>query len=243
MARNMHLSVKLIMPTHITFLRRALASAVAIAASVSVAASASAQNSAADLAYDRAVKAYKSFTSIDAQFEQKTTNPILGKSVISRGRFVQQKPNLVSITFTDPVGDRIVDDGKYLWVFLPSSTPNQVLKLPANSEGALIVNLLGQLLDAPRQSFVISGGEAVALEAGSTRKVLLVPRNGAGAPFQRATLWIDDKDSRPVRVQIIDPQGIDRTFNMTTWAVNAVLPKNTFKFSTPKGAKVVSRIP
>lgn len=231
------------MPTHITFLRRALTPAIVIAANLALTASAIAQNTPADIAYDRAVKAYKSFTSIDAQFEQKTTNPILGKSVVSRGRFVQQKPNLVSITFTEPAGDRIVDDGKFLWVFLPSSTPNQVLKLPAKSDGALIVNLLGQLLDAPRQSFVISGGDAVSLEGSPTRKVMLVPRNVANAAFQRATLWIDDKDSRPLRVQIVDPQGIDRTFNMNTWAVNVPLSKDTFKFTTPKGAKVVNKIP
>ena len=231
------------MPNHITFLRRVLTSAVFTATSYGLAAPAFAQSSAADVAYDRAAKAYASFNSIDAQFEQKTTNPILGKSAMSRGRFVQKKPNLVSITFTDPAGDRIVGDGKYLWVFLPSSTPNQVLKLPANSESAVIVNLLGQLLDAPRQSFVISGGEPVSLEGVATRKVMLVSRSANSAPFQRATLWIDDKDSRPVRVQIIDPQGIDRTFNMTTWAVNTALPKDTFKFSPPKGAKVVSKIP
>ncbi|MBC8087565.1 MAG: outer membrane lipoprotein carrier protein LolA [Phycisphaerae bacterium] len=229
------------MSTHITFLPAMLQS-VSIAA-LAVASPLSAQTSAADVAYDRAARAYKSFTSIDAQFEQKTTNPILGKTATSRGRFVQQKPNLVSITFTDPVGDRIVGDGKYLWVFLPSSTPNQVLRLPANSESAVIVNLLGQLLDAPRQSFVISGGESVSLDGVATKKVLLVSRTPNSAPFQRATLWIDDKDSRPIRVQIIDPQGIDRTFNMSTWTVNTTLPKDLFKFSPPKGAKVISRIP
>ena len=231
--------VKVDMKTHSAVLPSAFLSAAILVSGVVL----PAQTSAADVAYDRAAKAYKSFTSIDAQFEQKTTNPILGKSALSKGRFVQQKPNLVNIVFTDPAGDRIVGDGKNLWVFLPSSTPNQVLKLPANSESAVIVNLLGQLLDAPRQSFVISGGEAVSLDGAGTRKVTLVPKVANSAPFQRATLWIDDKDSRPVRVQIIDPQGIDRTFNMTTWAVNTTLPKDMFRFSPPKGVKVVSNIP
>lgn len=201
-----------------------------------------AQSSAADVAYDRAAKAYASFTSIDALFEQKTTNPVLGKTAMSKGRFVQQKPNLVSITFTDPVGDRIVGDGKSLWVYLPSSTPGQVMKLPANSDGAVIVNLLGQLLDAPRQSFVITGGEAASIDGVATKKVQLVPRKSDSAPFSRATLWIDDKDARPTRVQIIDAQGIDRTFNMTTWSVNTALPKDMFKFTPPKGVKVISNI-
>jgi len=243
MTRKSRPGVFVRMTIPLTNWRGALGAAALAIAGAGFASPGSAQASSADVAYDRAAKAYKSFSNIDAQFEQKTTNPILGKSALSRGRFVQQKPNLVSITFTDPVGDRIVGDGRYLWVFLPSSTPNQVLKLPANSESAVIVNLLGQLLDAPRQSFVISGGEAVSLEGVPTRKVMLVPRTAGSAPFQRATLWIDDKDSRPVRVQIIDPQGIDRTLSMTTWTVNSTLPKDMFKFSPPKGAKVVSKVP
>ena len=71
----------------------------------------------------------------------------------------------------------------------------------------------------------------------------LVPRVANSSAFQRATLWIDDKDARPVRVQIIDPQGIDRTFNMMTWTVNSVLPKDMFKFTPPKGVRVTSSIP
>lgn len=227
------------MTTYTRFTRAAIVAACAAAATSSL----FAQGSAADVAYDRAAKAYASFSSIDALFEQKITNPVLGKTAMSKGRFVQQKPNLVSITFTDPVGDRIVGDGKSLWIYLPSSTPGQVIKLPANSDGAVIANLLGQLLDAPRQSFVITGGEAVTIDGVATKKVQLVPRKPDSAPFSRATLWIDDKDARPSRVQIIDAQGIDRTFNMTTWAVNSTLPKDTFKFTPPKGVKVVSQLP
>lgn len=229
--------------THTSRLARITLSASVAFGFAAVSSPAFAQTTPADIAYDRAAKAYASFTNIDAQFEQKTTNPILGKTAVSKGRFVQQKPNLVSITFTDPAGDRIVGDGKSLWVYLPSSTPNQVMKLPAKSESAVIVNLLGQLLDAPRQSFVISGGEAATIDGVATKKVMLVPRSANSAPFQRATLWIDDKDARPTRVQIIDPQGIDRTFNMTTWTVNSTLPKDMFKFTPPKGVKVTSNVP
>ncbi|MGV3709463.1 MAG: LolA family protein [Gemmatimonas sp.] len=223
--------------TNITRFTGVVAAVLSLTSGVSV----SAQT--AEATYDRAAKAYASFTTIDAQFEQKTTNPVLGKTAVSKGRFVQQKPNLVNITFTDPAGDRIVGDGKSLWVYMPSSTPNQVLKLPAKSESAVIVNLLGQLLDAPRQSFNISGGEAATVDGAATKRVMLVPKVAGSAPFQRATLWVDDKTARPIRVQIVDPQGIDRTFSMTTWAVNSTLSKDMFKFTPPKGVKVTSNIP
>ena len=59
------------------------------------------------------------------------------------GVFVQERPNRVSITFTEPSGDRIVGDGKSLWVYLPSSTPGQVLKLPADADGAIVADEKG----------------------------------------------------------------------------------------------------
>jgi outer membrane lipoprotein carrier protein len=156
---------------------------------------------------------------------------------------VQQRPGKVAITFTDPVGDRIVGDGKFLWVYLPSSAPGQVMKLPANAEGAVVADMLDQLLDSPRRSFTITGGEAATIEGRATRRVKLVPRTPGSVAFQRATLWIDDKESRPVRIQVVDAQNIDRTITMQSWTPNAAVAKDAFKFVVPKGAKVVTKLP
>jgi outer membrane lipoprotein carrier protein len=197
----------------------------------------------AETVYDRAAKVFAAQHNIDAQFEQKITNPLLGRTATSHGRFVQQRPNLVSITFTDPAGDQIVGDGKSLWVYLPSSTPGQALKLPANSDGAIIVNMLGQLLEAPRQSFTMSGGDAAVVDGAVTHRVQLVPRVANSVPFQKATLWIDDTDGRPRRVQVIDDQGVDRTITLNTWTTNTTVDKKVFTFSPPKGVKIISKVP
>ena len=204
---------------------------------------AAASSAAADAAYDRAAKSWRALKAVEARFEQKITNPLLGRTATSRGTFIQQRPGKIAITFTDPVGDRIVGDGKFLWVYLPSSAPNQVMKLPANAEGAVIADMLGQLLDTPRRTFTISGGEAATIEGRATRRVHLVPRTAGSVAFQRATLWIDDKESRPVRVQVVDQQGVDRTITMMTWSPNAPVPKDAFKFAVPMGAKVLTKLP
>lgn len=198
---------------------------------------------AAESAYERVTKAWATHSTLEAQFDQRITNPLLGRTVTSRGTFQQRKPGQVSITFTDPAGDRIVGDGKSLWVYLPSSAPGQVMKLPADADGAIVADLLGQLLDAPKRTFTISGGEATTIDGRGTRRVLLVPRVEGSVPFQRATLWLDDKEPRPIRVQVIDGQGVDRTITLTTWKPNAVLPKNAFVFTAPKGVKVITKLP
>lgn len=197
----------------------------------------------ADAAYGRVAKAWSTTRTLQANFDQKITNPILGRTVSSRGVFVQERPNRVSITFTEPVGDRIVGDGKHLWVYLPSSTPGQVLKLPADADGAIVADLLGQLLDTPRRAFTITGGESLAIDGRNTRRVQLVPKSANAAPFTKAVLWLDEKELRPVRIQVLDVQGIDRTITLTTWVPDAALPKDAFAFVTPKGAKVSTKLP
>ena len=197
----------------------------------------------AEAAYARAAKSWSTTRTLQANFDQRITNPILGRTVASRGVFVQERPNRVSITFTEPAGDRIVGDGKSLWVYLPSSTPGQVLKLPADADGAIVADLLGQLLDTPGRAFTITGGESMPIAGRSTRRVQLVPKSPNAVPFSKAVLWLDDKDARPVRVQVLDSQGVDRTITLTSWAPDAVLPRDAFTFVTPKGVKVSTKIP
>ena len=197
----------------------------------------------AEAAYARVAKSWSTTRTLQADFDQKITNPILGRTVASRGVFVQERPNRVSITFTEPAGDRIVGDGKSLWVYLPSSTPGTVLKLPADADGAIVADLLGQLLDTPRRAFTITGGESTPIDGRSTRRVQLVPKSPSSVPFSKAVLWLDDKESRPVRVQVLDSQGVDRTITLTSWSPDATLPKDSFKFVAPKGVKVSTKIP
>lgn len=197
----------------------------------------------ADAAYDRVARAWAATRSLEATFEQQLTNPLLGRTATSRGVFQQQRPGKVAITFSEPVGDRIVGDGRSLWVYLPSSAPGQVLKLPANADGAIVADLLGQLLESPRQAFTISGGESATIGGRAARRVRLVPRAAGSVPFQSATLWLDEKEPRPLRAQVIDGQGIDRIITLTTWRPDATFSKDTFVFRTPKGVKVSTKLP
>lgn len=199
--------------------------------------------SGAEAAYDRVARAWAAHTTLSADFQQRVTNPLLGRTASSRGTFLQQKPGRVNITFTEPAGDRIVSDGTSLWVYLPSSAPGQVMKLPATADGAVVADLLGQLLDAPKRSFTFTGGDAVTIEGRSTRRVLMTPKVAGSVPFTKATLWLDDKEPRPVRVQVTDEQGVERTITLVTWVPNATLPRDAFTFSTPKGVKVITRLP
>ena len=72
---------------------------------------------------ERAVASYAGMRSMRAEFQQKITNPLTGSSATSNGVMLRRDPNLLSINFSNPRGDRVVADGKSLWVYLPSSAP------------------------------------------------------------------------------------------------------------------------
>lgn len=196
----------------------------------------------ADASYERVAKAWAGTHTLRADFEQKITNPLLARTVNSKGVFLQERPGKLSITFTQPAGDRIVGDGKWLWVYLPSSAPGQVLKLPADADGAIVADLLSQLLDTPKKAFTISGGESSPVDGRAARRVQLIPKAAGTVPFQKAVLWLDEKDPRPLRVQVVDGQGVDRTITLTTWSPEATLPADAFRFNVPKGVKVASKM-
>jgi len=232
-----------LLPARAVGLRRANSTTLLAASFAAFAPALLGAQSAAETAYDRVAKAWSSHATLQAEFEQKINNPLLGRTASSRGTFLQQKPGRVNITFTDPAGDKIVGDGTSLWVYLPSSTPGQVMKLPADADGAVVADLLGQLLEAPKKSFTFSGGDAISIDGRATHRVNMTPKSSGTLPFSKATLWLDDQEPRPVRVQVTDVQGVERTITLTTWVPNATLPKDAFKFTPPKGVKVITKIP
>src|SRR5438270_8866707 len=82
----------------------------------------------ADAIIDRAVAAYAALNSMRAEFRQTLTNPLTGSTQTTSGVILRKKPNLLSINFES--GDRVAADGSTLWLYLPSSTPSQVVRIP-----------------------------------------------------------------------------------------------------------------
>ncbi|HMG96921.1 MAG TPA: outer membrane lipoprotein carrier protein LolA, partial [Gemmatimonadaceae bacterium] len=114
----------------------------------------SARAQSADAIIDRAVAAYARLNSMRAEFTQTLTNPLTGNSQTTSGVILRKKPNLLSITFES--GDRVAADGSTLWVFLPSSVPGQVMRMPYTGSNASTVDPAEQFLNAPRTRFTVT---------------------------------------------------------------------------------------
>src|SRR2546426_643729 len=77
---------------------------------------------------DRASQTYQSISTLSADFVQIVENPLVGAPDTTRGKLYQMRPSRFAMRFAVPKGDRIVADGRYLWLYTPSTTPGQVIR-------------------------------------------------------------------------------------------------------------------
>ena len=187
---------------------------------------------------DRAVSAYARLNSMRAEFRQTLTNPLTGNSQTTSGVILRKKPNLLSIRFD--TGDRVAADGSSLWVYLPSSAPGQVMRMPYTGSNAGTVDPAEQFLNAPRTRFTVTSSGTANVGGRATHALTLVPKR-ANAPFTSAKVWIDDNDSSIRQFDVETANGLKRRVVITSFTANPVLSRSSFRFAVPKGAKVVDQ--
>jgi outer membrane lipoprotein carrier protein len=217
---------------------RALAFAGALLAPLSLAASR--PRPQADL-LDRAVAAWTKVKTARATFEQTITNSLTGRTFTTTGEYQQQRPGKLSVRFSEPANDRIVADGSRLWLFLPSTTPGQVIRTSLKSGSSGTVDLSEQFLTAPRTRYTVTPGGTAQVSGRATHAFGLVPKQKDGAPFQSATVWIDDADATVRQFEITETAGVQRRVRLTSFRPNAPVDASAFTFKVPQGVRVVDR--
>jgi len=194
--------------------------------------------SPADKAIESAVAAYAGIRTAKASFEQTIMNPLLGSELKSRGEFEQSRPNRFAFRFTDPKGDVIVCDGRYVWAYLPTSTPGRVNRAPCGGDQAGSLDLIGEFFTSPKDRYTIGDGGAATIGDRKTHVVLLTPRS-KNAAFTRAKVWIEPASGSLVQFEAVEPSGLTRLVRITRFTPNAPVNQGAFTFTVPKGVKVV----
>jgi outer membrane lipoprotein carrier protein len=217
---------------------RALAFAGALLAPLSLAA---ARPRAQGDLLDRAVSAWSKVKTARATFEQTIDNPLTGRTLTASGEYQQQRPGKLSVRFSQPADDRIVADGSRLWLYLPSTTPGQVIRTSLKNGGSGTVDLTAQFLTAPRSRYSISAAGTSAVSGRATHAYTLVPKQKEGSSFLTATVWIDDADATIRQFEVTEPSGVKRRVRLTSFRPNAPVDASAFTFTVPEGVHVVDR--
>jgi outer membrane lipoprotein-sorting protein len=187
----------------------------------------------------RAARVYRSLSSLSAEFTQVIDDEALGR-LESRGTLVQSGQNKLAMRFTDPKGDAIVVDGKHVWVYTPSTTDNQVIRMPLPSGPVYGFNLMAWLLDRPTERYRITYLKREFVDFAQV-DVLQFEPTSAQMPFRKAILWIDRDSGLPRKMEIEEEPGAVRTLTLTTLKTNQPVSEKTFRFDVPSGVRVVDQ--
>ena len=188
----------------------------------------------------RSSQVYRSLTSLSADFVQVINNPMID-SATTKGTLVQAGQDKLAMRFTDPPGEAIVIDGQYVWVYTPSTTPGQVIRMRVPSGGPVYgYNILAWLLDRPAERYKASYVRSDRVEGRTVDVVQLEPAV-PDLPFDRAILWLDKEDGLPRRLDITEHSAATRTLTLSKVRTNRSVPKDTFTFKAPSGVRVVDQ--
>lgn len=188
----------------------------------------------------RAAVTYDSVRTLRATFVQTVTNPMIGGPEATLGTLYLVRPDRFAMRFTDPAGDRVVVDGRWLWLYLPSSVEGQAIRAPIPEGGSAGPNLFDQFVERPAERYAVEhrGTETIG---GQEHDVLrLVPREAA-LPFRSAVIVVGRRDGLIRRLELAETSGLQRTLALSDIATNVAVPPEEVSFSVPAGVRVVSQ--
>ena len=189
---------------------------------------------------DRTSAVYDTVRTLSADFVQIIENPLAGMVDTSRGRLYQQQPDRFGMRFTVPKGDRIVADGRWLWLYTPSTTPGQVIRSPIPTAGTTGPNLLTQFARRPRERYVARYLRAESVAGALTDVIALVPRDTT-LPYRDAVVWVRRDSGLLARIELMETSGQRRVVMLRNVRINAGVPAREFTFSPPAGSRVVDQ--
>ena len=191
-------------------------------------------------ALDHASASYDTVRTLAADFTQVVDNPMLGDPDTTRGRLYQQRPSFFAMRFSDPQNDRIVADGRRLWLYTPSTTPGQVIRTTIPGTGSTGPNLIGQFVEHPRERYSASYVRRDSIAGVAVDVIALTPRV-TDLPYSEAIVWIAKPDGLIRRIEIVENSGQRRTITLKNLTVNKPVPAREFRFAPTSGVRVVDQ--
>lgn len=193
-----------------------------------------AQPSATDLA-GRVQAFYNRTQTFQADFTQRYTIKAYSRTKDSSGKVVFEKPGKMSWRYTTN-GNRVVSDGKILRVYEEDNKQMYEQPMDQSQYPAALAFLVGE--GDIRKSFKLQilDSEKAKFEGG----YVLVGEPVQPTPaYQKVLLFVDGKTDQVRRVMLIDAQGNRNRFDFANPVVNKKPPPDEFKFSPPKGTKII----
>src|SRR3989442_15985725 len=189
---------------------------------------------------DRASRSFDTVRTPQADFVQIVDNPMIPDPDTTRGRLYQRRPNYFAMRFSDPKNDRVVADGRRLWLYTPSTTPGQVIRTAIPGTGTTGPNLIGQFVEHPRERYTARYVRSDSTADGAVDVLTLTPR-AQDVPYSEATVWIAKRDGLVPRIEILESSWQRRTIMLRNLVVNRAINAREVRFAPTSGVRVVDQ--
>lgn len=188
----------------------------------------------ADAVIRRADRALAALETLHAGFSHHVENPILEKTTEGEGILDYRAPSSYRIAYSKPIGDLVVNDGRFVWIYLPSSQPGQVIRQLASESG--VHNPLTYLRDLRGYyDATLDGMEEIA--GRRTHHLVLIPTDDR-APFAQLEVWVDQRSGLLQRVQTRTTQSVITTYTFLDMELNTTLEDDVFVFHLPPDTEI-----
>jgi outer membrane lipoprotein carrier protein len=172
---------------------------------------------------------------LEADFSQSLRVPLLNTSQTSSGKLYQRKPDRFLMRFTDPAGEVMVADGRYFWIYYPSTDRNQVVRTSI-AEGGEQADFQKQFLSNATERFVATLNGQEAVDGRQAWALTLVPRRAS--PYRVVRIWVDRQDFLVRRFEMTEENNSVRRVELRNLKVNQPIADALFTFTPPAGAHV-----
>ena len=140
----------------------------------------------------RAESTYSELSSLRARFTQTIEVPLLERTRTGSGSWYQKGRGRFKMEFEDPVGDVIVADGTYIWLYYPTTNPGQVIRstIEARTTGAHMVDLQGRIFEDAKTIYDAEYLLEEVVTDRPTHLIELTPREAS--PYRRVRVWVKE---------------------------------------------------
>lgn len=186
---------------------------------------------------DEVKKNFGSLDSYQAQFEIVSTK--LGKKSLQSGTVKYKNPGKLLVEYQNPYGQKIVSNGKSMWVYIPSM--NVVAEQDLVSDSGLFSSAsksgLERLFSKYHYRFA-SKDQPEKTEDGRKEYTLVLKQKERKSGFRTIKLWVSE-NYFILRARGETSAGKNVEISFSKIQTNIDLPSGIFKFEMPPRARII----
>ena len=176
-------------------------------------------------------RTYSNLKGLEASFTQKNLLANRPGAIVARGTVFFKKPGFMRWDYRTPKGQRIVSDGRTIWIYQPLL--KQVMVLPVREGGEILQDLLSGRVRLKEDFHISLKGENP-----ESYDIQLRPK-GEREGMKTLTLKVRKKDFMILETILEDPFGNITRVRFGRIKKDPSLKPDFFTFEIPEGVKVI----